>query len=110
MSEKGRKMRIELVSTVKTNSGQYIGNSSQNRAIPHGLGKKPKSVIIYAANATAYAAMSIHDMSKMIFIAGAVYEYISVTEADNTNFYVGNSAPDFRMNFNGITYNWVVHT
>lgn len=96
---------------VKIVNGNYVGNASVNRVIPHGLGRVPKMVLI--ADITNY----IHLLNPL-FGASLLYALISgassaigtigVTAMDNTNFRVGNatSYPQ-SANANGVGYYWV---
>lgn len=88
-------------------SGTYAGNSSANRAIPHGLGLTPKLVILHSnAGLSQYR---ITDVEALITwdLSTTIGKYI-VTIVDSTNFYVGN-AGDYSKSANatGSTYNWV---
>ena len=71
--------------TLITN-GTYAGDSSVNRAIPHGLGQAPKVVFIQEVNVGDF----------FVVPGGAVFIYSSlgalgVTALNATNFYVGNA-------------------
>lgn len=87
--------------TIVTGS-TYVGNDSANRAIPHGLGRIPKAVII-VANSGNYNYHVVQ--SGMIHNIGT--SFLAVTAMDATNFYVGNagSYPN-SGNATGTTYTW----
>lgn len=96
---------VEPVGGAVITSGNYTGNNTVNRAIPHGLGVTPKLIVAYRTGGGQY------DMIKMDVIgyhSNAVDENHAVTIADSTNFYVGNAA-DYSesMNNSTHTYYWV---
>lgn len=80
-------------------NGNYTGDDTVNRGIPHGLGKVPKLVrLLYQA--TPYT------MIKAGEIAGP--SMYAVTAWDATNFYVGNASGYHNSaNGTGIPYYWV---
>lgn len=95
-------------------SGSYTGNDSANRAIPHGLPKTPRRVVIITRisgsiwNDTQIRA-GIAYLFNVQFNAAAILSYnYSITPMDSTNFYVGNvSDYDLSANGNTVVYNWV---
>jgi hypothetical protein len=100
-------------------SGSYTGNSSANRAIPHGLGVTPKLVMIFMPE-TGYT-----NTYEFILHEGASYIYYkeyqavggnyakggnpyTVTNMDSNNFYVGHSSSyEKAANSNSKVYYWV---
>jgi hypothetical protein len=96
----------------KCTSGSYTGNSSANRAIPHGLGYAPKWVYIYEdrGSEVAYVGILHTGYSKYLALSPTpgIALTAAVTAADTTNFYVGN-AGDYvgTMNYNAYVYYWV---
>lgn len=99
------KTNIQKKQTI-INSGTYTGANSDNRAIPHGLGQKPKVVLIHSAtvNAYSYTIFGTHD-TIINRSSGAV---TAVTAMDTTNFYVGNVASySNTANANGVEYDWI---
>jgi len=77
---------------VQINTGLYTGNSSVNRAIPHGLSKTPKAVFIVNQNDGAPMFWLIRAFAGIFYVAAAAAGKHAVTAADATNFYVGNAA------------------
>ncbi len=85
---KQRNAAIDVAAAaLNATSGNYIGNSAANRAIPHGLGRVPKCIII--ASNTAVEAFIIVRPGYINELSGG--SALSVTAMDATNFYVGNS-------------------
>lgn len=84
----------------------YSGNSTVNRAIPHGLGKVPKLVIICRATQdTVWYMLN----SVLHYEQGSLKDSHSVTAMDATNFYVGNaSSYTYSANVTGTTYDYAV--
>lgn len=87
-------------------TGNYTGNGVDDRAIPHGLGVTPKSVLIIEA-ATGDKWFSILDQAGSLFcsdVEQAVGTRTAVIALDATNFYlsdVGRGA-----NINTVVYYW----
>jgi len=82
-------------------SGNYTGDGTQNRAIPHGLGASPKFVyIIDNTNNLMFFNLSSTEMLRP-----DANEY-TVTAWDSTNFYVGQAA-GAQGNTNAVVYRWV---
>lgn len=86
-------------------SGTYTGDATQNRAIPHGLGRIPKFVFIAKTpandhNSTIHSALAqINDINN-----GAT---TAVTAMDINNFYVGDAGGTASgMNVNLVAYLW----
>lgn len=99
--------------TVKITSGSYTGDSTANRAIPHGLGVVPKLVLIMrnTAGAESYVFRIYGDQAKIRdwYVGGTVAAgALDVTAPDATNFYVGNATSyDRSANYTGVAYVWV---
>jgi len=87
-------------------SGTYTGNSSANRAIPHGLGRIPKYVTISNTSIATIAYIFGNDPAKVQYApAGASF---AVTAMTATNFYVGNATEYAQsVNLNAATYYWI---
>lgn len=88
-------------------NGNYTGNNTANRAIPHGLGITPKLVLIYS---TSYTSLHrIHGTNAWItYSRTTVTGHHAVTAADATNFYVGNAASyPYSANESGMDYYWI---
>ena len=87
-------------------SGSYTGNDTVNRAIPHGLDIIPK-IILICVETDAYL-FKIHQTGFVSFLADSSRSMQSVTEFDDTNFYVGNIATYTQSgNSSALVYNWV---
>jgi len=85
-----------------SNSGTYTGDSTANRAIPHGLGRIPKAVIINNNSSAFYNKISGYDGIQMV---GSGVK--TLTADTGTNFYVGNATGYVESaNDNGVTYYW----
>jgi len=72
-----------------TSQGNYIGNDTANRAIPHGLNRVPKIVSLFGGvyQHTIYGGVAI-----ITYVDNAASGYKAVTAPDSTYFYVGNAA------------------
>ena len=70
--------------------GYYTGDSSVNRAIPHGLGVIPTAVFLF--HGTNYMYRILRGVAVIVHINATAYGNLSVTAPDSTNFYVGNSS------------------
>ena len=88
------------------NSDTYVGDSTANRAIPHGLGRIPKIVIAIESvdgSGLNYILMG----AQVVGMGGGAGSRLVVTAADGTNFYVGNAANyTYSANLTGKTYTW----
>lgn len=94
--------------TQRATSGSYVGNSSANRAIPHGLGVTPKIVLItgFTTAMTYYSLHRIHEsLGRITYEWGSNYASLPVTAPDSQNFYVGNSS-DYGKSANAQDYNY----
>ena len=91
---------------VISKAGTYSGNSTVNRAIPHGCGSTPK--IIFIERATAVRVI-ILGADGLLYYHDDVYTgTYTVTIPDSTNFYVGNATSYLRTgNMNAVAYRWV---
>lgn len=90
-----------------TGSGSYAGDSSVNRAIPHGLGVVPKYVVI--GHGLNGIHVKILPSGKMCYTSAATTAVYDLTAADSTNIYVGNATSyGNSMNGNTVVYYWVV--
>jgi len=98
------KMLTAFPSMCSVASGSYTGDSTLNRAIPHGLGSVPKYILI---SDRAYSFSQICEAGFIETDNGAVAS-IPVTSWNSTNFYVGNSPSNgLGLNFSGNVYIWV---
>jgi len=76
----------------------WVGDSTVNRAIPHGLGKTPSLVIILdnePANNNGYLWLIVQGRPRVNYSIGGASSSLSVTAMDSTNFYVGNATSFF---------------
>lgn len=88
-------------------SGSYTGNAVVNRAIPHGLGEKPKLVLITSGGGHLFTIIDNH-IAEIAITCATVDQDFAVTDMDATNFYVGNIASDFNSgNGNSVHQAWV---
>ena len=84
--------------------GSYTGNSSVNRAIPHGLGITAKIVLILIGD-TPWLFHIFSGSGAILYGVTGVY---AVTNIDGTNFYVGNAMSYANSaNLDGYAYRWV---
>lgn len=98
----GAKSNICVIS-----KGSYSGNNTANRAIPHGLGVVPK-IVLLSETSGALRWIRILKLGRLEFSYGSTDAIHTVTEADTTNFYVGNAANyGTSGNPSGTTYEWV---
>lgn len=96
---------LKQISVPVLNNGTYAGNSTANRAIPHGLGVTPKCVLIMETGGAANAFMML--TSGWILPIEVTWNTYAVTAWDSTNFYVGNSSQYLRSaNYTGRNYAW----
>jgi hypothetical protein len=88
-------------------SGSYVGDSTANRAILHGLPRTPRVVMITDGNLW-FSIWPVDDRVRFIDANAPAAGGFSVTALDVTNFYVGNAAQYTRTaNLNTTTYFWV---
>lgn len=84
-------------------SGSYSGNGTQNRVIPHNLGKTPKYVWVTGEHASAASVLYVNTGSNLNSSALA---RVPVTAWDTTNFYVGGPTT-FAGNEVNYDYYWL---
>ena len=95
------------------NNGSYVGDNGAHKAIAHGLGKKPKLVIITIAPVASTEGDSVflippQPTNRMFALIGGVNSITGPTEPDSTNFYVGDGVNHaLSANLLDKTYNWV---
>lgn len=80
-------------------TGSYVGDNSDNRAIPHGLGVIPKLVLILGSTYRA----GMLDNTMLLNVYSDANE--AVTAWDTTNFYVSQTT--VYMNVSEISYHWI---
>jgi hypothetical protein len=100
---------VNIITLTRT-IGTYTGDSSANRAIPHGIGAVPSLVLIFD-NTSGYDAVNYNIGASTGRIASrsttSVFGY-NVTLQSTTNFYVGNATNYTQsMNVTGNSYRWV---
>ncbi len=90
-------------------NGSYSGNSSVNRAIPHGLGVTPKLVELMQSGGAQWGReVSGWNYISYSLPAESSGGRLAVTALNSTNFYVGNATSyGNSANLNGNTYYWV---
>jgi hypothetical protein len=93
----------------KASSGNYVGNDTANRAIPHGLGRIPSMVFIAQSGGINYNLI-YPTAAQILYLSNASNVLVyAVTVCDSTNLYVGNATSyGASGNATGTTYNWVV--
>ena len=83
---------VAIASGSVVTEGLYTGSGAANRAIPHGLGVRPKMVLIVRqASVWFYRIFGQHayiHWQRADDVSGG----LAVTQANATNFYVGNAA------------------
>ncbi len=86
--------------------GNYVGNNTEDLAIPHGLGSTPKAVFFTRVSLPPYVWAMIKP-GQLYIISIATYGD-NVAVWDVTNFYVGNASNySFTANAAGTAYYWV---
>ena len=89
-------------------TGTYVGNGVQNRAIPHGLGRRPNLVIIVRVNTAGNIYLFHSSNTQMYTINATSFSMRNVTDMDDTNFYVGDNVDwDASANLDTLNYGWV---
>lgn len=85
--------------------GNYTGDYTVNRAIPHGLGRTPK--IVYVRAGIHGGRIYNHDSHGVLYTPnGGVF--FSLTLMDNVNFYVGDPSHSIEAgNGGGSPYYWI---
>jgi len=78
--------------SVRGSSGTYVGNNTVNRAIPHGMGRRPSCIVI-TGDGTLGSIMLINSDpgTNIIYSDYAGGNLLAVANSDATNFYVGNA-------------------
>jgi len=89
-------------------SGNYTGDGSTNRAIPHGLGVAPKVVIIMTDVINNPHIFVLNPLSGDVYNTTETSTSPHVTVCDATNFYVGaaSGGMDKSANYNTYPYIW----
>lgn len=92
-------------------SGNYVGDSSVNKAIAHGLGRTPGIVFIIenAASPNGRQFRILGAVASIFFVSASPSAgNYDVTIPNATNFYVGN-ATNYQnsANYTGSSYYWV---
>lgn len=88
-------------------SGEYTGNNTVNRFIPHGLTVKPRLVCISKVGGS-YWYWIFGDRAAILVSAAGENSSLPVTIPDKTNFHVGNATNyNFTANANTFVYSWV---
>lgn len=92
-----------LLATIST--GTYTGDNTVNRAIPHGLGVKPKIVsIVVIGHGTYFKIIKDTEINALDHVTSTVN---AVTAKNSTNFYVGNAGSyPYSANATTYTYYW----
>ena len=99
--------RVDVSGLTKLTSGSYTGNSTVNRAVAHGLERIPKLVRIYEVGEELMWDL-LAELGNLVIDGGSYLWWYDVTEADVTNFYVGNAGSYAdSANYNGTEYKWV---
>jgi len=94
----------------RINSGTYTGNAATNRAIPHGLGRTPKLVIIQKTSDGEDYSFRSHRGGDVYYqnASFGASGMLAVTAWNATHFHVGNPAHLERSaNANVVDYHWV---
>jgi len=107
--------RIEIAAPAQMNplisligKGSYVGNSTENRHIAHGLGRVPKAIFFAEVGANGAWTRSIYGTSFMEFLNADTGNNYGVNSSDETYFYVGYSGAYYATaNDTGHTYYWV---
>ena len=90
----------------KITQGTYTGDSSANKAIPHGLGVTPKLIIITDEGGFMFISFAATYFYYSM-AAGTSGDSPAVTAPNTTNFYVGNAGSyDQSANSTGRAYRW----
>jgi hypothetical protein len=92
---------------IYNNTNTYVGDSTANRAIAHGLGRIPG--IIHIVDSTAWSEWfyNLSGWGVIFFDTIIAKGGYAVTAADATNFYVGNAASYVNTaNLTGNNYIW----
>lgn len=99
-------MSRNLSDEMRITSGSYIGNNTENRAIKHRLGKKPK--LVMGSREGSALCHKILQSGKIEYISSTWSTSLNVNEANFENFYVGNSSSYWAsLNANNGKFYWV---
>lgn len=82
--------------------GQYTGDNTVNRAIPHGLNAIPQLIIIFTEGGTVSVIMEHRQEAKLLIIGTSKGDVSAMTAVA---FYVGTAA--LAGNQLGMVYDWV---
>lgn len=97
-------MKTNVLKPFRGSTGTYTGDDSENRAIPHTLGRLPNVVIITAVGATSMFHALGADPTTLRKDNAAAY---IVTQMTGTYFYVGDAASYANSaNAAGVSYAW----
>lgn len=89
-------------------TGTYTGDGTQNRAIPHGLGRVPKLVIVITTNAGQMVMNYIDNTTHGHYESGSTTLNDTRAAWDSTNFYVGDPGGGHDNGSGGTyQYSWV---
>lgn len=89
-------------------TGTYTGDTTQNRAIPHGLGRVPDVVFINKSDGEHFQRILGNPGTLLLEINIGSNHAVTVTAMDSTNFYVGDAgANSYAANSNSHTFYWV---
>jgi len=89
-------------------TGTYVGDSSANKAISHGLGRIPLFVEIFNFDVAGFGHKVILSEYSGFIIHAGLAGSLAVTPLDAYSFYVGNAA-DYGLSSNvaANTYYWI---
>jgi hypothetical protein len=92
---------------IKISSGTYTGDGTNNRAIPHSIGRKPKIVLILTSNRW-FEIIDTHSDYVYYAVAGTFSREQMSQSINATNFYVGKAGKTAETaNANAGIYYWV---
>jgi hypothetical protein len=98
---------VQNPAQVTGKSGSYTGDGSQNRAIPHGLGRIPSLVFVAKTSSNDHNHTMMSSSPTILRDINSGVE-VTVTSMTAVNFYVGdNLGLTTGGNFNAAVYNWV---
>jgi len=85
--------------------GTYAGNSTANRAIPHGMARIPRMIWINIPGVVRSYRVT---KGYVYYEESTTSAVLAVTTATDTNFYVGNATNyGTSANLTGSTFDWV---
>lgn len=96
----------------KASQGNYTGDNTTNRAIPHGLGVTPKFVIFDSSTYDWWRGLQCARGQNAVggntSAAPSPAMDTTVTAMDSTNFYVGDGVNHLAAhNASGVVYYWM---